>query len=263
MTGAASSDSLREILFDSHECQRLGRSELSLNMLVHAPLLKLALKSHHYVDEELIQSARICSAFMPPLADIRDRDCKVTQGKMVDLALVWTPAEDGSRALGRRHKGNKRDAAVDKKLLRAIQTHVLRREPMETQSVNQTTYTPLMFRPIATSIETKAEGGAEEGKLQLGIWTSAWHRRMVSLMSMLKQRGDADSRPLWASVGRSTEVLQIVSVPLILVLGNEWKLIFACDRGDRLELLGEVPIGDTSTLLGLYTIVAVLHELAD
>ncbi|GAB0133702.1 hypothetical protein EsDP_00002101 [Epichloe bromicola] len=88
---------------------------------------------------------------------------------MVDLALVLTPAEDGSRALGRRHKGNKRDTAVDKKLLRAIQTHVLRREPMETQSGNQTTYTPVMFRPIATSIETKAEGGAEEGKLQLGI----------------------------------------------------------------------------------------------
>ncbi|GAB0133703.1 hypothetical protein EsDP_00002102 [Epichloe bromicola] len=49
VTGAASSDfnTLQEILFDSHECQKLGRSKLSLNMLVHAPLLKLALKSHH------------------------------------------------------------------------------------------------------------------------------------------------------------------------------------------------------------------------
>ncbi|KAK8913379.1 hypothetical protein VCV18_011385 [Metarhizium anisopliae] len=171
-TGAANADfnKLQEILFESYECQKLGRSELSLNMLVHAPLLKLALKSHHYVDEELIQSARICSPFMPPLADIGDMDGKATEGKMVDLALVLTPAEDGSRALGQKPKGNKHDTAMDKRLLRAIQTHVLRREPMETQSVNQTTYTPVMFRPIATSIETKAEGGAEEaGYLDFGI----------------------------------------------------------------------------------------------
>ncbi|KAJ6782947.1 hypothetical protein PWT90_08938 [Aphanocladium album] len=255
-------DELQEILFTSYECRKLDRSELAVNMLVHAPLLKLALKNHHYVDEELIQTARICPPFMPPLADIGDKDGKVTEGKMVDLALVLTPAEDGSRALGRKPKGNMHDTAADKRLLRAIQTHVLHREPPEAQTINQTAYTPVMFRPIATSIETKGEGGAEEGKLQLGIWTSAWHRRMVSLISKLEQRGDGGSQPLWSSVSREIES-RVITLPLILILGNEWKLLFACDRGDSLEILGDVPIGETSTLLGLYTIIAVLHEVAD
>lgn len=38
---------------------------------------------------------------------------------------------------------------------------------------------------------------------------------------------------------------------------------FACDRGDWIEVFGEHAIGDMSTLLGLYTLVAVLQELAD
>jgi hypothetical protein len=54
-----------------------------------------------------------------------------------------------------------------------------------------------------------------------------------------------------------------VAQPLILILGNEWKLWFACDRGDGLEIVGGMLIRETPTLFGLYTIVAVLRELAD
>ena len=43
----------------------------------------------------------------------------------------------------------------------------------------------------------------------------------------------------------------------------EWKLFFACDRGDRLEIIGDMSIGDTKSIIGLYTILAVLRELAD
>jgi hypothetical protein len=246
--GAGDFDTLQEILFASQECQKLGRSEPSWNMLVHAPLLKTALKNHHYVDEELMHWARICRPFMPPLEEIGDRHGALTGGKIVDLAMVLTPAEEGSRASGRKPKGNKRDTARDKTLLRAIQSNVLRGEPMDTQGVNQTTYTPVMFRPIATAMATKAEGGAEEGKVQLGIWTWAWHRRMVALRTL---------------IGPGRVGSKIVTVPLILVLGHQWKLLFACDAGDSLDILGDVPIGDTCTLLGLYTVVAVLRELAD
>lgn len=167
---------------------------------------------------------------MPPLVDIGDKYGKVTEGKMVDLALVLTPAQDGSRALGRNPKGDKHDTAADKRLLRAIQTHVLHREPPESQTVNQTAYTPVMFRPIATSIETKGEGGAEEGKLQLGIWTSAWHRRMVSLMSKLEQSGDGNSQSLWASAPRVAKS-KLITLPLILILGNEASYCLAATEG--------------------------------
>ncbi|KAM3426250.1 hypothetical protein NHJ13734_009562 [Beauveria thailandica] len=262
---ASQFDELQEILFTGFECQKLNRSELAVNMLVHGPLLNLALKCHHYVDGELIQTARISPLFMPPLADIGDSDhARVTGGNMVDLALVLTPAADGSRALGRSPKGNKHDTTADERLLRAIQSHVLHREPLETQSVNQTTYSPVMFRPIAISIKTKAEGSAKEGQLQLGIWTSAWHRRMISIMSKLEQSSGGKSSPsLWAATTPPKPKPRIITLPLILIIGTEWKLLFACDRGGSLEILGNVSIGGTSTLLGLYTIVAVLHELAD
>jgi len=50
---------------------------------------------------------------------------------------------------------------------------------------------------------------------------------------------------------------------VLLILGHEWKLSFVCDRGDRLEIVGEMLLGDTSSLLGLYTLVAVVRELGD
>lgn len=39
-------------------------------------------------------------------------------------------------------------------------------------------------------------------------------------------------------------------------------LSFACNRGDRLEVIGEMTLGETASLKGLYTLVAVLQELA-
>lgn len=36
----------------------------------------------------------------------------------------------------------------------------------------------------------------------------------------------------------------------------------ACDRGDRLEVVGGMTFGETASLKGLYTLVTVLRELA-
>jgi len=48
--------------------------------------------------------------------------------------------------------------------------------------INQTEYHPLQRFPIALSIETKVAGASpEEGKMQLAIWTAAWHKRMAQL----------------------------------------------------------------------------------
>jgi hypothetical protein len=55
----------------------------------------------------------------------------------------------------------------------------------------------------------------------------------------------------------------IVTLPLLLSVEQNWKLFFACDRGDHLEVVGEMSVGDTNTLIGLYTIVAVVRELAN
>lgn len=48
-------------------------------------------------------------------------------------------------------------------------------------------------------------------------------------------------------------------------LGFSWYMcalgFFAYDRGDHLEVVGEMSIGETSTLISLYTIVAALRDL--
>ena len=87
--------------------------------------------------------------------------------------------------------------------------------PIDMQSVNQTLYRPVRYAPIATSIETKTAGSAEEGRVQLGVWTAAWHKRFEAFLAA---RDD------------SVKGL-IVTLPLLLIVEDEWKLFFACDRG--------------------------------
>jgi hypothetical protein len=53
----------------------------------------------------------------------------------------------------------------------------------------------------------------------------------------------------------------VVTLHLLLVVEHEWKLFFACDRGDRMDVVGDMSIGVTKSIMGLYPVVAVLHGL--
>lgn len=91
---------------------------------------------------------------------------------------------------------------------------------MTDRSVNQTTYRAVRFSPIAISIATGFVTGAfEEARSQLGVWTAAWHKRISVLLDQTSS--SAPSR-------------RIVTLPLILTLEHQWRLLFACDRGDRI-----------------------------
>lgn len=86
--------------------------------------------------------------------------------------------------------------------------------PNNQRSINQTIYGPVRNDPIAVSIETKiAIGAIEDARCQLGLWVAAWHQRLSALRS-------------------SDE--QIITLPLILVMEHEWKLMFACDQGNSI-----------------------------
>jgi len=90
---------------------------------------------------------------------------------------------------------------------------MLRSQPHGLQTVNQSNYNPLRFRPIAISIETKApDAPKEEAKIQLGMWAAAYFDRIRML---------SDKKPV------------TVTLPLLYVSGAEWFLLFACDRGQR------------------------------
>ncbi|KAH7123388.1 hypothetical protein B0J13DRAFT_566540 [Dactylonectria estremocensis] len=225
---------LQDIKAEARECLRLGRSEAAWNLDVHGPLLKLALAQHRCVKKELVTTARIASPFLPPT----NIPGSSVESKMIDFVLVL--ALDGV------------SSDSDKRLDESIQKKIWS-QPRDRQFINQTPYPPLQFRTIAVSIETKAAGSAEEGRLQLGVWTAAWHQRMNDFFN-------SDSAKTRDSAQRQRT---IVTLPLLLSVEHNWKLFFACDRGDRLEVVGEMSVGDTNTLIGLYTIVAVVRELAN
>ncbi|KAM6514422.1 hypothetical protein FALCPG4_18913 [Fusarium falciforme] len=115
--------------------------------------------------------------------------------------------------------------------------------PDKERCVNQTVYGPVRKDPIAMVIETKiAAGDLQEARLQLGIWVASWHQRMKMLI------GTSSKKPL-------------VTLPLIIVMEHKWRLLFACDRQDRIDILEDVAIGSTDSLIGLYTIIATLRVI--
>lgn len=111
-------------------------------------------------------------------------------------------------------------------------------------SVNQTDYDPLARFPAAISVETKVAGGnLEEGRMQLGIWTAAWHKRMEALGVASKNQS------------------RLPTLPLILTHEHQWSLYFAVDRLDKINVCGPLPIGTTCNLLNIYALLPSLSQL--
>lgn len=107
---------------------------------------------------------------------------------MVDFALILAPDED----------------------LEALIETFTKSSP--TATVNQTAYYPLKSRPAPVFIETKTSAGnIEAAKVQLGVWTAAWHE---SIRSIMRLGGDVE---------------RIITLPIILVVDGVWTLMFAVD----------------------------------
>ncbi|KAH7121652.1 hypothetical protein EDB81DRAFT_814184 [Dactylonectria macrodidyma] len=213
---------LREIETAANTCQDEEASEAAWNLEVHGPLLKLAFAPYSFLRRDLLISAQISKPFIPEMQASSVYD--YTRAKMVD----W-----GVRALP--------DASTS---ARIRETLISLPEPH--RCVNQTTYGPVRYDPIAMVVETKIGiGAAEEARLQVGIWIAAWHQRI----ELFKATSSAAAEP-------------IITIPLIIIMEHEWRLLFACDRGTYVEIVEDIIIGDTRGLIGLYTILATLRALA-
>ncbi|KAG8665082.1 hypothetical protein FPOAC2_14329 [Fusarium poae] len=161
---------------------------------------------------------------------------------MIDFCLTLWLNDGKPRQLI--DESNTETPSADAKLMSTIAERVWS-QSSDAQSVNQTGYPPLQFAPIACNIETKTTGIQQDGELQLSVWTAAWYQRMTMLVpERIAQHG-------------------IVTVPLLYIIGHDWKLSFASWREDRIEIIGSLVLGDTRTLLGSYTIVAVLRKIGD
>ncbi|KAL8419961.1 hypothetical protein RB594_002929 [Gaeumannomyces avenae] len=234
------------------ECQNESVSEAAWNMDVHSPILQLATAGSG-VRRLLITTARITPVWLatvgptslvpgtastpsissstassvgrPHLAtEGAGANAAVAGGKMVDFALVLSESEE---------------TPLGSAILNAIRAVAL-----DEQSVNQSTYMPLTLRPLGVSIETKVSTSTAEGRVQLGLWTAAWFARMQE----------------WISIKPAAKGIP-TAMPVILVFEHRWELSFVCDRGVKFEFIGEVLIGDTRSLVGLYKLLAVLRVL--
>ncbi|KAK2666918.1 hypothetical protein RAB80_017339 [Fusarium oxysporum f. sp. vasinfectum] len=209
---------LRKIEQAAKTCQVEEASEAAWNVEVQGPLLELALEPFPSLSRDILTQARISRPFVPEMKAASHYD--FTRTKMIDWGIRLHPSQSTTARI----------------------QEILLPLPENQRSINQSTYGPVRFDPIAVSIETKtANGGAEEARLQLGVWVAAWHQRIRTLM-----------RPNQA----------IVTLPLILVLEHKWQLLFACDRGSHIDIVESVDIGDTKGLMGMYTVLSVLRTLA-
>lgn len=194
------------------------------------PLLEHALSEHPTVHAVPSMTATMAPGFAP--ATNGRGGGNVIESKMIDFALVlWLSQGKPLRAEG---------ADDDTRLVTAIANKVWT-QPADSQTVNQTNFAPLQFAPIGCNVETKLSTSNTDGRLQLSVWTASWFYRMQSFLP-------ADCP--W------------VTIPLLLVVEHDWWISFACHRGNRIEILEEVKIGDTKSLISLYQLNAVLREVA-
>lgn len=131
-------------------------------------------------------------------------------------------------------------------------------QPQESQVINQTDYPPVRYQPIAINIKTKACATNTEAMMQLATWILAYHK---SISRFLRPQS------------------KIITLPLIYSLVDQWCLVFACDHRDHIvgsshpglsschvltieqKLVGKLILGDTSSLLGCYKLLAIFRRL--
>ncbi|KAK1838775.1 hypothetical protein CCHR01_18597 [Colletotrichum chrysophilum] len=72
--------------------------------------------------------------------------------------------------------------------------------------------------PITVSIETKKNDGSEDvAKSRLSVWASAQILRLRQLIGSKEPLG--------------------ITLPLVVVLGSTWQLLFAVEKDDRIEVI--------------------------
>lgn len=225
---------VRNLEREARRCLDLRQSEAAWNGAVPGPLLELALWRHRpRLEHYNATSAKILPAFVPSF-DWGD----VAEGKMVDftVSLCYERQPGAADDTG----GGVSDADV----YAAIRARVSAWSGLggSEAGVNQTAYTPLLLAPIAVSIETKVGGASlEDGRVQLAVWTAAWHLRM-SKLGVGKRSTPSDGVGGAATASQSSASLaddsgwsgRLVTLPLILTLDHDWNLYFACDRGTKI-----------------------------
>jgi hypothetical protein len=244
---------LKELLYIQHEAEECSADdafETAWNVKVHGRLLAVVLQRQRYspiqypshkpqqISYEVITHATICPSFLPTSHSTG----QTQSARIVDFTLNLDPGND---------VGGIRLAIVD----------LVNRQPVETRTINQSMCGSLRYKPCTVAIETKAKSnssGSGDGCVQLALWASAQFIRLRKLYHSRHEQGDAESE------------YKSITLPLIRTAGHYWYFLFAVERPPTesqqqhtFEILGEVGIGHTMDLMGMYSLLAALQALVD
>ncbi|ORX93121.1 hypothetical protein BCR34DRAFT_620414 [Clohesyomyces aquaticus] len=110
------------------------------------------------------------------------------------------------------------------------------------RTINPYDYSPLCCNPVAISIEAKSPNGSKENdEVQLSVSEIAYLNRLRTL----------------------TQDPVSIKLPLVLVSDEYWKLMFAWDLENSIEIIDAVDFGDTGDITGCYKILAALRLLCE
>lgn len=293
---AAEMQTLHELADLTNEFKTVPRSEAAWNSGIYEPILRLAVKSCKLEDEdqdqdqdhglscwaeaENITRAGVAKPFLPTAdhtivtstvslppsssssamsvevsgtgtgtgeghlrsttgPSARDKELQITAGKMIDFAIVLRPPPPAVTP-------DSGDSLI-RSLYRLVKSL-----PQGTNFFNQSTYEPLVFSLSGVFIETKIDSRQyAEAQNQLGIWLSSWFGRVRAIQEHVTESRKDPTDP----------ILRTPCIPVLLVMADAWQLWFAVDGESRVDVLGPVNCGGTSTLDDAYRLFAVLRRL--
>lgn len=216
----------------TNESSNDGEPEAQWNAEVHARVLRLALEGHFRENEiwyQNISTARLSSKKNLPTTSKAD----LLTSKIVDYAIVIKP---------------KRDFSVDpSKSLHLRIVEKLSKYGGDS-SINHTKADYVRFKPLCVNIETKKGAVSEpETHVQLATWLMAQY---IHLHYLQRPAKDGKKRA------------KLPCFPVLSVLGMRWILMIVCVRENpRIDLFKELCIGDTSTFIGVYQVIAAVRMM--
>ncbi|KAL2814504.1 hypothetical protein BJX63DRAFT_392536 [Aspergillus granulosus] len=216
--------SFKDVAFitkEAKECQKRMQSEAGWNMFVYYPLLYKAIYGERKHEQKQLvgftpcTTARIIREYLPIYS----------QAKMVDFCIYVEPEMD--------------DIAFNatSSLRKVLPNYV----------INHTDFPPIRNSPIAISIETKRQCGAQPATAELQIGT--WHAAQWNLLEDL--------------IARSGGLFDGLSfLPAIIVEGHDWSFAATTREDQKTVLWLEQRFGSTNDVVGVYKTIWGLQRLA-
>lgn len=209
------------------KCDINGHPEANWNMMVHYTLLSLALDDEEDNDGDGISTVEICPVTTAKiLSDFKIPGVPLRQ---IDFCVAIRP--------------NQQDSAIVKECCKLTIDN----------SINHTSFQPLLDKPIGLSLETKTPGAQwDQAVLQVSVWQAAQWRFLVYL-----------ARTCGYNADNYEDIVALLPpfLPGIIIQGHDWNFVATTYDGKETTIWTTFRIGSTENALGVYRIICVLQYI--